>query len=108
MGDLKKIGEFHANQMNAMMTSLHGEENKKAELMAETEMANKIDSNLKVMEEIAEADGAYEGVLDDDYEIAFERWCENYELEDLVKMLDDHLEKRDALAQMRHDYDNDK
>ena len=34
MNNIKSIADFHKNQMNAMMTSLHGKENKAVEELA--------------------------------------------------------------------------
>lgn len=36
-------------------------------------------------------EGGYEGVLDDDYEVAFERWLENKGVDDIIQYADEAI-----------------
>lgn len=53
----------------------------------EDEAVRLIEANEDAMQAACEAQGGYEGVLDDDYEDAYERWLSNLKLDDVKKIL---------------------
>lgn len=53
----------------------------------EDEAVRLIEANEDAMQKACEAQGGYEGVLDDDYEVAYERWLETLTLADVKKIL---------------------
>lgn len=66
-------------------------ETKKTEVNYETEIMNLLEQDLSTLERLADKYGAYEGVLDDDYEDAFNRWCESQTTMELLEKYVAHL-----------------
>ena len=79
--------------MKNIETCLSGKEDMAVEEMLKSykkeliDIENIVNDNDKTLMEIAEEEGAFEGILDDDYEEAFNRWLESRETSELVEML---------------------
>lgn len=60
----------------------------KREYEEEDEMVTLMEDNDEAMQEACEKQGGFEGIVDDDYEVAFERWSSNLNLKDVKEILD--------------------
>ena len=85
--DVKTTGGKVADKFMQKLTNLPPD--KKRTL--ETEVENILEEENDTLEKIAEMEDAYEGVLDDDYEDAFNRWLENNTTIELLQKLIDYL-----------------
>lgn len=85
MENLKKINDFHADQMATMMTCLSGKENKLAEDMVEEDRDTLIEENEAELEAYFYAE-EYTGIKDNAEE-ALDIWFENLTREDVLAIL---------------------